>query len=594
MKNPYLGLDGSFFWKKAVVEKTPESLKEIYKKKFSIKRTDKVATAGSCFAQHVSKSLKSNGFNVINKESSDYSANHGNIYTVAQLLQLTKESIHEVPIDNVAWEKDGEYVDALRPGAFSSPFKNYEDVSKERLKHLQAFRSVLKELDVFIFTLGLTEAWLRKKDKVVFPSAPGVIAGEFEESLYKFKNYDFESIVSDFKEFITITKRLRGGKSFKIILTVSPVPLTATASKQHILVANTYSKATLRAVAGCLSKKPYIDYFPSYEIVTNPRYYLESYDTNLRTVKQSTVDNVMNYFFKEHTPWNKSEGEIDIQSIDIQCEDQLLEMYSDLEQDQGIVNNQTHRTFHTEIIGDSHMNSFVKALKSSVGSKFTEEYCVVDRRVLKDGINPLEQIKSSAIYDFSDDGTAKSAKFIRFATNAKEQVETFKGSTRNRLILVGNLMGDNFLRFHGTITESESPEIPMITTLEEISDHFQAKINTRMTYAKDLVRKALQSLDERNIRWVVSPLPSESCAVERFGSTYVNSKSQVLYNQLFDNLLEKVLGEHIRSGIIITQPKCSISETGFSYDKYAFRIGTNDVHLSENYFCEVIEKVLNI
>lgn len=140
MKNPYLDLNENSFWKKGVVEKRPESLEEIYKKKFSINRKDKIATAGSCFAQHVSRSLKSNGFNVINKESSDYSANHGNIYTVAQLLQLTKESIHEVPIDNIAWEKDGEYVDALR-----------QEHSHLRLKITKTYRknvlNIFKHLD---------------------------------------------------------------------------------------------------------------------------------------------------------------------------------------------------------------------------------------------------------------------------------------------------------------------------------------------------------------------------------------------------------------------------------------------------------------
>ena len=384
-KNPYLSLSDKSFWKKAVVEKTPEKLDNIYRKKFKLNSMDHIATAGSCFAQHVSRSLKKNGFNVLDKEGSEYSANYGNIYTVAQLLQLTRESISESPLPNIAWEKDGQYIDALRPGALIPPVNSPNEVMIQRLKHLQAVRAVLQEFDVFIFTLGLTEAWIRKEDNVVFPSAPGVIAGDFDPDLYEFRNYDFNSIVTDFEEFIEKVTILRAGKAFKIILTVSPVPLTATASKDHILIANTYSKATLRAVAAQLAEKDSIDYFPSYEIVTNPKYYQESYDANLRTVKKSTVDNVMHYFFSEHQPIEIDASSAD--NYDVQCEDQILEMYSGIQiREETTLDNA--RASYVEMIGDSHMNSLVKALKSSLGKRFSTTFCVVDRRVLKNGINP--------------------------------------------------------------------------------------------------------------------------------------------------------------------------------------------------------------
>ena len=195
MNNPYLELSDKAFWKKAVVETTPDSLGSIYSKKFNISKLDNIVTAGSCFAQHVSRGLKKNGFRVINKEGSDYSANYGNIYTVAQLLQLTKECIGESHIKDIAWERDGKYIDALRPGATTSPLTNRHEVLEQRSKHLRVVKDVLQELDLFIFTLGLTEAWIRKEDETVFPSAPGVIAGVYEPNKYEFKNYDFNSIV---------------------------------------------------------------------------------------------------------------------------------------------------------------------------------------------------------------------------------------------------------------------------------------------------------------------------------------------------------------------------------------------------------------
>ena len=582
--NPYIGLDDKSFWKKAVVSKTPELLDQIYKKKFTISKSEKIATAGSCFAQHVSRSLKSKGFNLIEKENSEYSANYGNIYTVAQLLQLAKESISGIPIKNIAWEKDGKYIDALRPGATSNPHETQEIVLKERLRHLNAVRFVLKELDIFIFTLGLTESWIRIEDDVVLPTAPGVIAGNFEASKYRLENYDYNAIMADFVEFVEIVKAFREGKDFKTILTVSPVPLTATASKEHILVANTYSKATLRAAATALSKNKNVDYFPSYEIVTNPRYNLKSYDTNLRTVKQSAVDNVMNYFFSEHQPINSAES-FSSNQYDVQCEEQILEMYSELKKE---TRKDKTVEYYAEIVGDSHMNSLVKALGSSIGDQLREEYCIIDRRVLKKGIQPIKPITSKDIYDFTNEDNPRSPKFIKFATNAKEQVDKFKGSKRNRLILVGGFMGDGFLRLHGTFTERISPIICTISDSSEISKVYISRVLERINYVKNIIEMSLTVLNEENIRWVASPLPSESCAIERFGNSYVKSKSQVLYNKVFNDFINNMMGEYIDAGIIITQPMSTITEFGFSDDQYSFKQGSNDVHLNERYYAQLV------
>ena len=54
-----------------------------------------------------------------------------------------------------------------------------------------------------------------------------------------------------------------------MILTVSPVPLVATAAGKHVLVATTYSKSVLRvACEEVCQKAADVMYFPSYEIIT--------------------------------------------------------------------------------------------------------------------------------------------------------------------------------------------------------------------------------------------------------------------------------------------------------------------------------------
>jgi hypothetical protein len=61
-----------------------------------------------------------------------------------------------------------------------------------------------------------------------------------------------------------------GKPGHKIIVTVSPVPLMTTFTDEDIVVANTYSKNTLRAVAtDFVEHHDNVDYFPSYEIVVN-------------------------------------------------------------------------------------------------------------------------------------------------------------------------------------------------------------------------------------------------------------------------------------------------------------------------------------
>ena len=68
------------------------------------------------------------------------------------------------------------------------------------------------------------------------------------------------------REFIELLRRVN--PKSEVILTVSPVPLFATAVDRHVLVSTTYSKSVLR-VAGELLTASFegVHYFPAYEIV---------------------------------------------------------------------------------------------------------------------------------------------------------------------------------------------------------------------------------------------------------------------------------------------------------------------------------------
>ena len=350
--NPYQNLPESSFWKNGVAKENPNNIKGIYRKKFDINQSEKIAIAGSCFAQHIGYHLRKNGYSVLDTELPPpglpnhlrkdygymtYSARYGNIYTAAQLLQITKECCGNIQHDQISWERGGKYFDAFRPSVEPEGLDSDEEVIEHRAYHIKRVKKVIEDMDVFIFTLGLTEAWASSSTKIVYPSAPGVIAGTYSASEFQFINYNYQEIIDQLREFINIAKDIRHGNNFKIILTVSPVPLTASASRNHILVANSYSKSVLRAVAGYLCETiEYIDYFPSYEIITNPRLHSTAFTDNLRSVRKESVEVVMKHFFREHAPnaskfipQNKSGDIYDrfLSEENLQCEEAILEEF---------------------------------------------------------------------------------------------------------------------------------------------------------------------------------------------------------------------------------------------------------------------------
>jgi hypothetical protein len=262
-----------------------------------------------------------------------YSARYGNIYTVRQLLQLAQEVAGEWAPQNVVWQKDGKFFDALRPAIEPVGLDSPEEVIEQRRDHIARVRELFTELDLLIFTLGLTEMWVHKESGTVYPTAPGTIAGDYDDAVYEFKNADFVMIDQDFKNFIQIMRDFRK-KNFRLILTVSPVPLTATASGNHVLVSTVQSKSILRAIAATWSQRPYIDYFPSYEIVTNPRLHSTSFADNLRSVRDEAVETVMRHFFSEHpavearTETSDTRNQATIAQEDVQCEEALMEAFA--------------------------------------------------------------------------------------------------------------------------------------------------------------------------------------------------------------------------------------------------------------------------
>jgi hypothetical protein len=344
MESPYDGRPAEAFWRTGVVDPAPD-LPGLYRPRFAIGPGDAVATAGSCFAQEIGRPLRAHGFNVLDAEPAPaelpperhaahayglYSARTGAIYTVQQLLWLARQAFGEVARDAIAWERDGHWFDAFRPGVEPDGMTSRDAVAAERAYHLSRVRALFLDIDVFLFTLGLTEHWGLKGTDAVFPMAPGTIAGTWDMERYEFRNAGVLDVVRDYARFDALLVRHRAGRPLRHVLTVSPVPLTATASGRHVLIASTEAKAVLRAAAGELVRTmDNVDYFPAYEIVTNPATRADAFADNLRTVSRSAVDAVVRAFLAAHcaAPLPLRPGAAVESGDDAPCEEALLEAF---------------------------------------------------------------------------------------------------------------------------------------------------------------------------------------------------------------------------------------------------------------------------
>ncbi|NMN07142.1 MULTISPECIES: GSCFA domain-containing protein [unclassified Novosphingobium] len=311
MHNPYRGRDARAFWKSAVAEHHLADMTDVWDP-IALNPEDCIATAGSCFAQHIGHALATRGAHFLDCEPPPpvfadaaearrfgygvFSCRYGNVYTARQMLQLAQEALGLRRPAEVVWEREGRFYDALRPAVDPAGHATPETVHLARRLHLGAVRTMLETMDVLVFTLGLTECWESLADGTAYPTAPGTIAGSFDPAAHAFRNMRHGEVVADMTAFWALVKEINPGA--RMLLTVSPVPLMATASGGHVLPATVYSKSVLRAAAGDLAADlPDTTYFPSYEIIAGHPSRGLFFNPDLRTVNPMGVDLVMRHFF---------------------------------------------------------------------------------------------------------------------------------------------------------------------------------------------------------------------------------------------------------------------------------------------------------
>lgn len=308
MKNPYEAKPDYNFWRRSISGRSALDIDPVISTPFVISQSDSIATAGSCFAQHIARTLIARGMNYLVTEKSPgtpgaidenygvFPARFANIYTVRQLLQLFRRAygLFE-PVDRVWRDSNGRYIDPFRPRIQSDGFATPDQVEADREAHLDAVRTMFETCNVLVFTLGLTEGWESTADGAVFPVPPGVVTDDVPDSGYAFHNFTVAEMKADLLAFIHALRRVNPG--VRLILTVSPVALVATYEDRHVLVSNTYSKAALRVTAEEVSREvPDCAYFPSYEIITSAAAGNGFLEEDLREVRPEGVAHVMSIF----------------------------------------------------------------------------------------------------------------------------------------------------------------------------------------------------------------------------------------------------------------------------------------------------------
>ncbi len=348
---PYQSLPPTAFWRHCR-ESRDFAADALYTPRIEITQTDRIATAGSCFAQNVGRYLRRSNAQLLDVEQAPpgmsvetgkrfgyglYSGRYGNIYTTRQLRQLLQDVQAPALHSEAIWTRGDRYFDALRPTVEPEGLQSEEEVGVQRLDHLARLRAMFQQTDLFIFTLGLTEYWAARDSGLVFPTCPGVVAGQYDPGQHVFGNAEFGAVYDDLSAALTLLRRFN--PAIKMLLTVSPVPLTATNAGEHVLAATTYSKSVLRAVAGqFVNAHSGVDYFPSYEIFTAPPFGGRFYAENLRQVTEEGVSFAMSLFFAAHSEIalqdaaNGAGGDMLItgaggEADEAVCEEVLLEAY---------------------------------------------------------------------------------------------------------------------------------------------------------------------------------------------------------------------------------------------------------------------------
>lgn len=269
---------------------------------FKIKPNEKIFCVGSCFAREIERTLRYFGFDVLSMirdlpASPQRKIGDDNIcnkYTVASIYNELRWALNP----QTPYTHEQALIESpnhlLRDYQLAGP--KYEDEANLAKRFRETFNhafKAIKEADVVVLTLGLSEVWFDKQTQLYLNRPASLDIVQQYPGRFELHVFDYQQTSSMLEAIYTLlSEHLKA--DFRLLVTVSPVPLLSTFRNQDVLLANTYSKAVLRtAVEEFTVNKHNVDYFPSYEFVTLSNPAVVWQEDDFRHVNRAFVEYMM-------------------------------------------------------------------------------------------------------------------------------------------------------------------------------------------------------------------------------------------------------------------------------------------------------------
>ena len=253
-----------------------------------------IGSAGSCFALEIMKYIKAREYNYVVTEPNPYScANWGPQYNAIAFQQTVEWTfgLRERPV--LVWQEREEgtisHYDPFREGV---SYKTVQEIGPAIAEHRQLARKAFESVEVFVLTVGLNEVWRLGSSDTILARFPRNLAPDLVRS----EVLSVEQNVAALQGTLDLLRAFN--PRFRMIVTVSPVPLYATfqGHEKHVVVATQQAKAILRVAVDLFAQRnpEFVTYFPAMETVVwctqNP------WTPDARHVSAEAVGNVMRLF----------------------------------------------------------------------------------------------------------------------------------------------------------------------------------------------------------------------------------------------------------------------------------------------------------
>jgi hypothetical protein len=277
--------------------------------KFKLRRDDKFYAIGSCFARGLEQFLAKHNIG-IESAAPEFAklqpaktrvtalgfTNKYNTYSILNELRWALEPNATFPLRSIAQLTETTWYDP-----HTNPTLNFTGLEEtlERRALMQTVTKRIRNCRAVIVTLGLAEVWRDVQADVFVNCTPIPSLFKTQPDRYEFHLTNFAKNLANLEAIYALLSRC-GHPDFHIVVTVSPVPLMNTFSTMDIVVANTWAKSLLRAVAqDWAGAHPNVDYFPSYEIVQNSDR-AAVWEPDLRHVRSAGIQHIMELFLQKY------------------------------------------------------------------------------------------------------------------------------------------------------------------------------------------------------------------------------------------------------------------------------------------------------